>query len=355
MGPLRSRGWGSAPDALLSAPRFGTLVQIVWSGCADEEDFGYDPVAVSGNARAIPNVTPVAGQQAAQHFPSWSKTVIHIGDFPSDYYAPESDIDELKLLHELGRASEMRRAKLIQISATEGILYPPNSHVAIFDPLCIDDPIGYRLPGQTLNEGMFVIWPIVGAADLGGLQAGEGHYSRIWKERIRNSFRHTPSDLLQQLREGGIELRNLRSCVKQWCRPPSTVIHAPQQKRYFEILIGVLGIDHEVAEGPRKLRRPWWEYAWSEIGHARGEAIQTGLQEHEIVDEQVFLIANELLPKIQSRALAEDFFQIEIPPNSPLQGAIRFYKVRSIEEGFCVPDANLKVICDLDGVEQWRA
>jgi len=45
MGPLRSKGWGSAPDAIVSAPRFGTLVQIVWAGCADEDDFGYDPVA----------------------------------------------------------------------------------------------------------------------------------------------------------------------------------------------------------------------------------------------------------------------------------------------------------------------
>src|SRR5262245_16494152 len=42
VGPLRSKGWGSAPDALLSAPRFSKMVQIVWSGCGDEDDFGYD-------------------------------------------------------------------------------------------------------------------------------------------------------------------------------------------------------------------------------------------------------------------------------------------------------------------------
>jgi len=49
VGPLRSKGWGSAPDAILSAPRFARLIQIVWSGCGDEEDFGYDPVAVQGS------------------------------------------------------------------------------------------------------------------------------------------------------------------------------------------------------------------------------------------------------------------------------------------------------------------
>ena len=35
VGPLRTRGWGSAPDALVTAPRFKTLVQIVWAGCSE--------------------------------------------------------------------------------------------------------------------------------------------------------------------------------------------------------------------------------------------------------------------------------------------------------------------------------
>ena len=117
----------------------------------------------------------------------------------------------------------------------------------------------------------------------------------------------------------------------------------------------VLGIDHDSAPAARTLRRPWWEYAWSEIGHARGEAIQTGIQEHEIVDEQLFVILNDLLPEIRRRAAAEAIFEIgDSRPAGTLTGAVRFYKVRSIEDGFLVPDTMLKVICDLDTVEQWR-
>ncbi|MBM4225383.1 MAG: hypothetical protein FJ167_11525, partial [Gammaproteobacteria bacterium] len=44
VGPLRSKGWGAAPDAIRSAPKFETLIQFVWSGCADDPRFGYDPV-----------------------------------------------------------------------------------------------------------------------------------------------------------------------------------------------------------------------------------------------------------------------------------------------------------------------
>jgi hypothetical protein len=355
MGPLRSKGWGSAPDAVLSAPRFETLVQLVWAGCADEDDFGYDPVAARIGKEVSPSPTKDNSSVSAPSAVSWSRSVIHVGDSPSDA-ATDIEVDELKLFRELTRASEMRHATLVQIDDADGILYPPHSQVPTFDPaLNSEDPLTYRLPDETLSEGMFVIWPILGTADMGGLHAGEGHYSRIWKERLRDKFKYTSNDLLGRLREGGIELRNLRSCVRQWCKPASTVIHAPQQRRHFETLIRVLGIDHDAATPTsHMLRRPWWEYAWSEIGHARGEAIQSGLQEHEIIDEQLFLILRDLLPDIRRGLETQDFFQIELPNDKPLRGAVRFYRVRSIEEGFLVPDTLLKVICDLDTVEQWR-
>ena len=120
------------------------------------------------------------------------------------------------------------------------------------------------------------------------------------------------------------------------------------------MLIRVLRIEHDTTAAARTLRRPWWEYAWAEIGHARGEAIQTGMQEHEIIDEQLFAILNDLLPDIRLHAGTEDIFEIQIPADRPLTGAARFYKVRSIEEGFLVPDTILKVISDLDTIEQWR-
>ena len=265
------------------------------------------------------------------------------------------DLDDLGFFYELSHSTEMRRATLVQVDEEDGILYPPHSQVATFDPTPdIEDPIGYRLPGETLTEDMFVIWPLLGTADLGALRAGEGHYSRIWKDRLRDKFKYTPEDLLTRLREGGIELRNLRSCVRQWCRPPSTVIHAPQQRRHFQVLVGVLGIDHEASESSRALRRQWWEYAWNEIARARGEAIQTGMQEHEIIDEELFVILNESLPEIRNQAKMRSVFEVPIPADKPLQGEVRFYKVRSVEEGFLAPEPLLKVITDLDTVEQWR-
>ena len=353
VGPLRSKGWGSAPDAILSAPRFSKMVQIVWSGCGDEDDFGYDPAGATGGAVGPPSPRWIADDGGARTI-GWKRDIIQVGD-AADLAGSASDDDELKLFYALGQAAEVRRATLIEIDEKDGVLYPPHSPVSAFDPTPqAEESIGYRLPGETLAEGMFLIWPLLGVADLGLLRAGEGHYSRIWKEQLREEFQRAPDDLVQRLRTAGIGLRNLRLCVRQWCRPPSTVIHAPQQRQHFELLIRVLGIDHDSAPAVRTLRRPWWEYAWSEIGHARGEAIQTGIQEHEIVDEQLFVILNDLLQEIRRHASAEAIFEIEIPPGRGLSGAVRFYKVRSIDDGFLVPDNMLKSIWDLETIEQWR-
>jgi hypothetical protein len=349
VGPLRSRGWGSAPDALLNAPRFARLVQVVWIGCADEEDFGFDPVAAPA-----PAVGGGADQVAAGLRATWTTQIVSIGDDPHDATGAGS-IDELKLFQRQGSGAEMRRATLIQIDDEHGILYPPQSQVASFDAATPGEAsIGYRLPGETLGEGMFVLWAFLGDADLGGLQAGDGHYSRIWKERLRDELRRDAAGLVRRLSEAGIALQHLSSRVRRWWRPPSTVIHAPQQRRHFEILVSVLGIDHDATASSSVRRRPWWQYAWNEIGQSRGEAIQTGMQEHEIVDEQLFAILVELLPEIRSNAAAHEPFQIEIPPGRPLAGAVRFYPVRNIEEGFLVPDTVLKTVCDLDTIEQWR-
>jgi hypothetical protein len=61
VGPLRSKGWGSAPDALLSAPRFSKMVQIVWSGCGDEDDFGYDPAGIVSGSIGQPGSSAANG------------------------------------------------------------------------------------------------------------------------------------------------------------------------------------------------------------------------------------------------------------------------------------------------------
>lgn len=355
VGPLRARGWGSAPDALITAPRFSTLAQIVWSGCNDEPDFGYDPVVAptdvisNGGSNASPDASIRNGSMC------WSMRTTQFGEAPGTVTGEDRDVDELKVFREMEVSREKRTAILIQIDSEQGILYPPHTRIISFDPdLAAHEPVGLRIPGETLLEGMYVIRPIVGEVDLGGLQAEHGKHSEVWKARLRELIESAPNNLTTRLRTAGLGLINLEAAIRHWCSPPSTVIHAPQQRKHFEILLQVLGIGDDGGNNPESKGPSFVQLAWNEIRQSRGEAIQAGFQEHEIVEEQLLTILKKLVPQIREKITTGEGFTLAIPAGYVINGFFLFFRVCSIEEGFNVPDTDLRLVHELQTVDQWR-
>ncbi len=352
VGPLRSRGWGAAPDALLTAPRFDTLVQVVWTGCGDEPGFGYDPVATpttDGDSHIGKSVAEGLNrglhlQWAMQETRSRDESMSKQGNLP--------DLDDFEVYTQLTRAVDLQRATLVQVDDVHGILYPPHSRVLSYDSQALS--IEHRLPGETLQNGMYVILPVVDDMRLVGLQAEEGQFSCKWKEALRAEYGRDPAGLAKRLMDAGLTLLQLRSRIEHWCRPPSTVIHAPQQIRHFEMLIKVLGLDFDATHTAYKHRAAWWQFAWDEVRRARGEAIQVGVNEQQIVDDELLGSLRELGELIQAQ-VGQDAFEISIPETQHLRGVFRFYRVRAIEEGFQAPQGELKVLCELSRSDQWRA
>lgn len=357
VGPLRARGWGSAPDALLTAPRFDTLLQLVWTGCADEAGFGYDPAS-----SLLPGTDPSSRSTNAGEASSpalrigWATTQIRSTIMPVVGTQLIADADEFEIFARLTPGDDLRRATLVQIGAGHGILYPPYARVLSFDPAAASGfSVDYRLPGESLAEGMFLAIPILDDAALEGLKAEEGHFSRIWKARLASEFAADAAGLTRRLSERGLNLQNLRSRIEYWCRPATTVIHAPQLMRHFELLIDVLGIDFDSAATNGARRAPWWKYAWDEIRKARGEAIHSGFQEQQLEDERIAALLREMEPQLRSNAAARNSFEQEIPIGSSLQGAVRFYRIAVVEDGFLAPSGELRTIHELSTINQWRS
>lgn len=355
VGPLRAHGWGSAPDALLTAPRFGTLVQIVWSGCSDEPDFGYDPASPPKDSAVTEGAIQLTTASTHRGPIKWTTCVTRLGEDPGAVPGYAAEEDELRVFKQLNGLREKRRATLIQIDGEHGIMYAPHSHVLSFDPgVPGPESIGHRIPGETLLSGMFVILSLVGDVDLGGIRAEHGHYGQMWKARLEREWRTDAAGLIKRLRAAGLNLVHLDAAIRHWCKPPSTVIHAPQQMRHFEILLRVLGVSEDGHNSLLQKRIPLCQLAWNEVRRSRGEAIQAGFQEQEIIEEQLLIVFRKLAPQIQEKALANASFRLAIPPGYDMKGDCLFFTARAIEGGFSAPESEFKLVRELNLIDQWR-
>ena len=352
VGPLRSRGWGAAPDALVTAPRFETLLQVIWSGCSNETGFGYDPAASqSHEARDDAAGSSNSGTNLFGGGVRWKEQTIQSRDNTVGKRGPVPDVDDLEVFTQLRKPSDTQAATLVQVDESHGILYPPHSTVLGLDPATCHAQM--YLPGETLTEGMFLILPVVDDLHLAGLQAEDGRFSNTWKMKLESEYSNDPESLVTRLRNAGLRLAGLHPCIRHWCRSATTVIHAPQQKRHFEILIGVLGIDFDANEQRMARRAAWWQYAWDEIRRARGEAIQTGMQEQQIVDQQLLEALGSLTDDIRAK-LDGPAFELTIPDTVAVGGVFKFYRVIAIETGLTVPRNELRMLCELERIDQWR-
>lgn len=353
VGPFRSAGWGAVPDALFSAPHFDTIVQLIWSDCRDEVDFGYDPVTILSRS-TTQSFLPGSASSINLNFPelsiNWKKEIKFqqtdtIGIDDPDIF------DEFMLFDKITKSSESSRAVLVQIDDNFGILYPPSFKVLGMHS--DSNNIEYGLPNEILQEGMYLILPVINDENSEGIKGEDGSYAQVWKDKLQEQKQKDIDYLANRLWDAHLYLVGLHSCIDQWCKPATTVIHAPRKEEHFKILIEVLGLNSDNNESKRETRIPWWQYAWNEIRRSRGEAIHTGFQAHQNDYEKYIAIIPSLDSEIRSNA-GKDTFELKISKSFDFYGVFRFYRVKDIEEGFRVPSGELKSICELDRIYQWR-
>ena len=100
--------------------------------------------------------------------------------------------------------------------------------------------------------------------------------------------------------------------------------------------------------------QPFWKLASSEISRSRGEAIQTGLQEQQTIDEELIKILFESIPEISSKVIGNSSFKLKLNPSGGLSGFLFFYKILSIESGFTVPQSEIDRYMSINFCDQWR-
>jgi len=320
----------------------------VWRGCHDEAGFGYDPVAPTSMTPSDSAATE-RGDVLANMI-SWK--TIPFSDRRTNDPLPE---DEFQLFSALNQARSGRAAILVGVDYGQGVLFAPRSEILSFDPApSAAEPIQFRRPDETLMEGMFVIVPLGTDADLGGPETRKGIYSRTWKASLAQVYGGNPDALVSSLRSGGIDLLNLHASIQRWSSSLDDILPAPGKPKHFEILIQVLGVNWDGTPAAQEESTAGWKLAWKEIRHARGEAIQIGRDEHELINEELVAILGTHLPDIRTESEKSDTYVLSIPSGRGVRGNLRFYKVRSVEEGFLAPETELGFVQELSLIEQWR-
>jgi hypothetical protein len=270
---------------------------------------------------------------------------------------PPPDDDEFRMFREFRETSarENRQAVLVQINEDQGILYPPLARVLCFDP---GQPnghcLGYRVVGDSMTEACFVIWTALQTEGGGTLQAQHGRFSEIWRSSLRKRLQQDPRALIQDLDAAGLDLTCLNAVLHNWVKPPTTVIHAPQQKRHFEILMRVLKVDF-ASIAPQRLRdKPLWQFAWQEVCDSRGEAIHAGFVNHALEEEKLREVLVSMIAEIRGLAAGGASFTLALPDGRAVGGTAFFERVVAVEDGFCASDQNMRVVSRLNEIEKWR-
>ncbi|APO81848.1 hypothetical protein [Pseudomonas putida] len=342
-GPLRTRGFGNVPEALITSPSYRRLVRLVWAGLEDEERFADDPVLPTHNylASMCSVWTTVTGNSGA---------VIE---------RPETEsVDDLGFLDQKASAGKvLHRCVLVEFSAEYGVLLRPGSRLLVFSPHCTDtEAIGYRHISDVEAGDYLLIHDA--DADLGevSVDASKAPLAALWKKALSDAWRRHSDVCIQKMHQAGIGLQDLHRAVQKWTAMNGTVIRAPLRKRHFEALLTkVLDPDlipPMVIDGRAV---PGWRRAWREVEASRVNAIQHGAVEHAIVNEQLIAELRRELPAIRSMISLDDAYPHWLQPESGLTGIVSFKPVISLSADFSAPAEELEKPLKLPIAEQYRA
>jgi hypothetical protein len=346
-GPMRSKGWGAAPDGLVTAPRYRRLIKFVWEGCADEPGFGYEPTDTAGG-------NAIERRRGRYH----EVSLVIQAERSADLGSGNGEVlDDLEWMRQRSNDTESRAAVLINLDQGQAALYPTRALLLSFDPdPRSETPITKRLPLETLDAGMYLIVPAIDDVGLAEVHADSGAYSREWKRKLRESRESNLANLINRLRSEGLTLHDLEAAIERWCEPPSNVIHAPQQYRHFAALARALEMPKEASVDGRGRKRvaPWEKLAWDEIRRSRGEAIQAGVQERELVDEQLTVILATRLTELRMTSEAKKGFVIDLPDDADIRGRLAFHRIEGFETGFRAPETELRQSGERRYFDRWR-
>lgn len=341
-GPLRTRGMTRTPEALITAPAYRRLVRFVWQGLADEEGFADDPVIPAHNYLAI--------MRSERRTVSGNSSTV-------PFQLAVGPTDDLAFFAEtMAPARGSHRGVLVEFPDDYGVLLRPGSGLLVFSPRLNDtDAIDYRQISD-VEEGDYLLIHDADA-DLGevSVDAAKMPLAVVWKRALADTYRQQPSLCVQKMKDAGITLLDLHRAIQSWMDMNGTVIHAPQNRKHFQALLTRVldpGLIPPRSESGEMVSG--WRLAWAEVAASRVTAIQHGVLESAIVNEQLVAELRKEIGHLRDLVSTAAEYQHMLLPERGLIGSVEFHPVISISSGFAAPPEEFGKPMKLLAAEQYR-
>jgi len=348
-GPLRTWGWASAPEAIINAPRYKKLIQLVWAGNSDEPDFGC--INLESTSRTVNDQNKYSQENTINICNGiiWNtKRIETVSDEKKDELKTQEHENEL-LNNYNGANKETQKALFVLIGPDQGIFYPPNSQVLSYDTsLGSKNPVQVRCVCDELLPGAYIIVPTLkNQPEQEVLNNVQDHTSETWKHLLRKEYDASKNQLCTILEYKGIKLENLSGCIERWLQPASNVISAPQSKEHFGKLMIFLGLNNEKGI-------EWCKRAWDDVRRSRGEAIQDGRIAHDEMETELAYVLNHDIENLKKQLQNNESIKYKIPTWSKLVGDLHLYQITNIQDGYRVDSNELYKYHNSKDIQRWR-
>lgn len=357
VGPMRSRGWNRLPDAVVSAPRFQTIKQIVWDGMIDDPELGYDPVLgiqrqrQSQTQKSAVSSTKAPGESTGSPFAgAFTSSVQRLGHKSSTENRFEVE-DELVWTRRSEDEERLTRAVAISLSDGSHVFWAPRTGLLSYNPNDQDYPVAARSSMVDLAAGMYAIVEVEALRDRetpDDIYASR--YTDVWRAKLKERIDGGPKDLLRKLRMRGLNLKTLSTRIHLWADED-----APRKYEHFAILVNELGLTSFDPE--KNYPRPGFQFAlkaFRVISAGWGRAISHGREVADRIEGKRIEALNVVSAQLHDLARDADTFVYELAIGHEADGILEFDRITAIEHGFIVPNECMQYKIDRLEVDKWR-
>lgn len=258
LGGLRKYGSGRVPEAVLLAPHFFHLVQVMWSSDWDDHDFGRSTLALNFDF---------------SDFWVINARVVECGHANCDRVEQPIEIEsDLQALELWAAARENKRrlvsnATLLTFGGGRALALRHGGRAMVFN--ATNGGVVEKDAHEVEAGDVLVTYE--GEIDFG--EPSEQHHElvRKWRNDLRCAHDRDSQRLLSSMRRNGISLKGLANCVDHWMSD-----RRPQRQADLERVCATLGWDKS---STRRL--------WKVFSEQHGDAIQTGATGREVEREEV--------------------------------------------------------------------